>query len=234
MLSSLLRTLLLPAVIVAHNPTPSDLGCLWWESELGTTIFASDLQNWNDQLQSEQLSAPTSAQRLAVVAGHFNGIDGYQGDGANDILSLLADHTVTGDFSIFKVFELATLASLQNLQGAGATDFLRVMTGGAALIKVDNTANLTLTANGSFVVGTRYLMEVHRDGSNNFTVFRNGTDVTSGTPNRAGPYDFQHIGARNSGNGHSQVIHGAFAVCDSLISGDARTDLRNHFQRYLD
>lgn len=233
-MTKLLASILLLGSVYSPAPTPSDLGCnVWYEGELGVTVVTG-VSSWTDEGGSAgNLVQIATTKQPAVVSNHFNGIDGIQGDGSDDILSTSAAYSLTGDFSIFTVVEFATLASNQNILSTDADNFTRVGTTGIGIIKIAGTQK-NLTATSAFTTSTRYLIEFHRDGSDNLTIFRNGTNVTSGTPSQSGTLTIQNIGARNDGQGHGTTIYGAIAACDDQVTGAKLTYVQDHFQPYLD
>lgn len=215
--------------------SPSDISGLvfWVESDTGVSTDAYGVYQWNDQSSSSNhLSQNNNNYKPAVVTDHWaSGVDGIQGDGANDHMDTISDITFTSDFSIFMVVEFPSALEFVYGRGSGTVDQGFGIAGGAPAPYRAEIADSgdTNVSTSSAAISTEYIVEFERDGSDDIYVRQNGADITPGTPvNLSGDHVINLVFTKYSSHSFSDVIYGAILMYNNKISSGDASSLRTY------
>lgn len=171
---------------------PQDLSGLAFhvQSELIRTTDTNWIETSGAGKNVTMVDTPTPTADVIVDRNAWD----FNGTSQNGTFTSVSLGT-SGPASIFAVFVIDDLTNpVTLLGGSSATDYFRIASNGALQLRRNGGSNNNLTAASAFTTATAYALEVYWDSSGNFTVYRNGTDVTNGTPNDTGAVSFQSVG----------------------------------------
>lgn len=118
-------------------------------------------------------------------------------DGASDKISLTTGYTATGAFTFCFWATLIDNASSRGIIGddaAIANGYIMYNTSNqVAVVSASGTTNVTLTSTPTEGANVWHHWAITRDGSNNIDVYLDGTNITSGSPVRAGNIQFDRL-----------------------------------------
>ena len=158
-----------------------------------------------------------AAKRMLVLPDHFgSGRDGYQGDGADDLLTSSGAATFTGDFSLVFVFETTTVATRHAAFVSGPGDLL-LKRDSERWRQWTGTQGVEFTAAGVAVEdNTRYVLEVYRS-SGELTAWLNSVDISANPKANVGT-DLGLGSLFGSGAWPNDFIWGAWLGYSSALS----------------
>lgn len=209
--------------------SPDDVAglILQLETDSGVSTDAFGVYDWDDQSTSDNDAVQAvDADKPDVVADHFaSGYDAILGDDSTDYLTFQSAIVETGDTSIFVVIQPEGNAFEYII---GTTNNRQYQATNAEKIRMrwGESGYQNLTANGAYLEDDQILLDIHRDGSGNFTCFVNGVDLTDGTPNDTDNLVYASIvGVDGNENGH---YYGAIIMYDNKVSGSDAACVRTY------
>jgi len=227
----------------ASRPIPTSIAgdnlALWLQFNTGITSNESDqVSKWDDQSGNNN----DATQGVDINKA-------TESNGALDFESSESDHydlaqTITiassGGFCLAAVVELENLSG--TLLSKDANDQFRFVNGTTFRFKADTTDTTTDFVFGEtqFSTGTKMLILLNRTagGSNRFTFFKNGTQLTFDTDNSVNeaegenPFGFD-LNVLGSLSGTSQFFDGKIydvAFWDTSLSTSEIDDVNNYFK----
>ncbi len=221
--------------------SPDDVSglVLWFETDSGVLTDANGVYDWDDQSTNDNdLTQTTDGLKPDVVSDYFAvNIDGIQPDDSDDKMVLdTAVTNLTGEVSYFLAVTPEPNANEKLWFHDNTNTYLHIGTEGSEQISIQTGSWTACTGTGEWVVNTQILVEVYRDSSDNVTCWIDGTDETSGTPNRTNTWGVN--GLPSAGTNSNATIYGAMLLYDNKVStADAdciRTYLNNKYTLYGD
>ena len=185
------------------------------------------VDQWDDVSgNGNHASQATQANMPLVVANSLDNKSGALFDGVDDFLSLTSTLSVTGGMGFYAVFTAG--ADSMILTNDTSTDYVfRALDTSQILSRPAGAASAVLST-GEIVSGNSHLVEVARDGSNNYTLYLDGTDITDATPSGAGTHNASIIGRRSTTYGDFTLIE--LVVVGAALSADNRAGANSYFR----
>lgn len=200
---------------------------LWVETDSGVSTDAFGVYDWADQSTSgNDFTQSTDGFKPSLVTDHFaTGCDGILGDDSDDRLTLNSTISEAADISIFFVVQLEKNA-FEYVIGSTATDQIQATSTEALRVRWGQSGFITVTSTAAFSPEQKILVDLHRDGSDNWTGFINAVDKTTGTPVDAGNVNLTDILEVN-GNAAGHYF-GAILVYDNKVSTADAASIRTY------
>ena len=227
-----------PAVAcTAPDETTNSADLLWWVDTTSVTESGGEVSEMTDQSAAgNDWTQATGSKQPSLVTNAFGtGRDGIQGDNdaTDDNVALASTKTLSGDLSAYYLVKHnSSDASVAYLTADGANNSFRINTAENLVIRC-NASTTTLTTGGVISNAETHLVEFHRDGSSNWTVYVDGVDVTNGTPNNVEDCTQLYMLMSTNGGGESDIIIGASVTYTSdHTSSDDRDCIRDYYDAW--
>lgn len=212
----------------------------WWLAISGLQLWCEDGKNfdvdgcysWDNECGSgETVTQATGSLKPDEDTDRFgSGRDGILWDDTDDLMDI-SGIALTGAFSLYFVLYRNSTALeplLTSTVGVGTGLYISAATTNKLRFDPGAAADFDLSTNNILTNGQRKLIDVHRDSSDNWTVYVNGADVTSGTPNDSTTVNCNRLG---KGFGHTSALsYGVIAIYDAELSSSQKSGIRTYIQ----
>ena len=158
----------------------------------GITVVANGASDWaNEAVTGYAVQQLTAASRPTIDAGRFGvGVDGLAADLDDRHMDALSAPQ-TAEFSLYLLVYRGATNGSHGLVQLGNRDLL--LTDNRYLRFWNGSSAVRLTPNATFPLDARYLITVIRYGGNGFRVWKNGVEVTTGSPNDGAAVTMQRV-----------------------------------------
>jgi len=193
------------------------------------------VRTWYNQGSGSDANQTTATlQPLIVDTGVLyteNGLPALKFNATTQKLDLASTITLTDEFYLLSIFNIAGTNAYGLLGGSNANDDAILIFNGLTRFKIDGSNNQTFGTNPS---GVQYLFDWQRDGSDNLNVTNNNSAYGSTVSGASGVFSLNTIGTNigvNSIDGALQSII-AFDSDKSAEAADIRANRNEYYSIY--
>lgn len=174
---------------------------------------------------------------LDCIAGQPCARGGFQNESVNwgqdlgfEIELPDAIDNITGPLSFYMLTRPVVQASNYAYMGSGDTHLEHDVTDDSLKLRLGGGSLITITGANAITDGAFQLVEIHRDASDQITVWVDGVDVTLGTPVKAGGFDFRFLFSK-ARNDFMVGDMAAVLLADGTLTTTQQDQVRQYFHR---
>lgn len=166
----------------------------WYQKNTGITLSGADVTAWSDSSANTYDMRQTDASKMPEwnVAGEY-----LEFDGTGEHLSSSGQISITADFTVGVKLSPVTPFGTVLADVTTAGEWLRVISATTLRVKIDNTAAVDLTLDGTDVWSSGYLVLTRVSGV--ISMWWNGV-LQADTDTKTGTVDIDAIGIRQPAN----------------------------------
>jgi len=205
---------------------------IWCEDD--KTFDGNGLNAWGNEAvgSAETVTQTDDSEKPDQDSDRFgSGRDGALCDGSSELIDI-SGVALTGAFSMFFVLYRNGTAMeplIASLAGPGTgLQIYNTGTGSKLYFDPGAPADVQLSASAAIGNGERKVLDVHRDSSDDWLVYKNGADITQGTPNDGTTVNCNRMG--QGFGGFANLSYGMFAVYDAELTGAQISNIRSRIQ----
>ena len=195
---------------------------LWLKFNEGQ-VTTDDGLKWSDSSGNSNHATQTTDSHEGAFASGFYRTDAN----ANDHLEFTSQIDLTGAYHVFMVIDLSEQTNETFLSSTNSsTSFMRLWQGSDTTFRIrQNTSSNQADISMSEAFGTdKAIFEVTRDGSNDISALKNGSQVGTAS-SQTGTFEANQISAHSAGLSSAQI--GEVLIFNTILDSATATKVRN-------